>query len=48
MTEPLGKSSFNFGLACKINKCFLIKSVIIVTNKTTCVVAVHFINFFNF
>ena len=24
MTEPRGKSSFNFGLDCKINKCFLI------------------------
>ena len=24
MTEPRGKSSFNFGLDCKITKCFLI------------------------
>ena len=24
MTEPRGKSFFNFGLDCKINKCFLI------------------------
>ena len=23
MTEPRGKSSFNFGLECKIDKCFL-------------------------
>ena len=24
MIEPQGKSSFNFGLDCKINKCFII------------------------
>ena len=24
MTEPRGKSSFNLGLDCRINKCFLI------------------------
>ena len=24
MTEPRGKSSFNFGFDCKVNKCFLI------------------------
>ena len=24
MAEPRGKSFFNFGLDCKINKCFLI------------------------
>ena len=24
MTEPRGESSFNLGLDCKINKCFLI------------------------
>ena len=24
MREPRGKSSFNFGFDCKINKCFLI------------------------